>query len=147
MPSLRKKTLVPWEQVADLNSSEKVLQMSTIKLKTTRAFSHLHTRLQKKKREILDPGDIIPSNPSLSCLGVLNPAILSHQGRTYLLFRVDEYASQQNEGTIGEDRTLSVPTLSADFKSVRISAVSVPSGYDFRKQPILPTQARRAPTR
>jgi beta-1,2-mannobiose phosphorylase / 1,2-beta-oligomannan phosphorylase len=117
--------------------------MPTGKLVSTRSLQHLSTRLRQKKKIILTPRDIAPSHSRLHCLAVLNPTTTVHKGRRRIIFRADEYAIDQENYNCRDRRLLPVPTLANDFKSIVITDVHIPPGYDFREDAVLPDEIRR----
>ena len=67
--------------------------MSTKKTTSTLAGENTDLFVRASKTPMISPSDVIPSDPRLRVIGVLNPTFININGKRFLIVRVDERPS------------------------------------------------------
>ena len=122
--------------------------MSTRKLSTTRSGESPDLCARVSERPLLTVADVIPSDPRLEVIGVLNPTFIAIEGRRYLIVRIDERpvaVSEQSRNMTRESFKIPIARVDTACGSrIQVVEAEVPESYNPEKEPILPKSVRHA---
>lgn len=120
--------------------------MSTKKLSSTLSGSEQDISTRICDFPLLRPSDIVPSDPRLRVIGVLNPTFIKIGIKKYLIVRVDERPSNMNaskNNNIGNIDPLLVAYADLEYAGkVEIVQTQIQEKYSGDMEPILPKSVR-----
>jgi len=121
--------------------------MSTRKAVSTRSAMYRDLCARPQQEPLIRPADVIPSDPRLQVVGVLNPAFVSLDDRRYLVVRVDErplISASNHKGASKDPSSTLVARVNIVSSELEFYDVATPESYSPEKEPILPEKVRLA---